>query len=87
MPLVNTATEYYHPYGNTYILRFNQALVMLEEDIRFRCPFKMWANEFIVECFTRHFEKEGRRKRHSIIYPQGDIECTLALSGAIIHSS
>ena len=44
VPLFNAATYYDHPDGNIYILRENQALVMLDEDISLMCPFQTGGN-------------------------------------------
>ena len=63
MPLVNSITAYDQPDGNTYILRINEALGMIEQDRVLMCPFQMRANELIIGNFLHIFLTKGRGSR------------------------
>ena len=65
--LVNDVTSLKHPYENTYLLRFNKSLGVIEDENSLLFLFQIWANGLIVKNFMWQFEYEGRRIRYCIV--------------------
>ena len=66
VPLVNSVTVYCHMYGNTYILRLNQSLVTIYEDINLLCMFQIISNGSIVKNFPSSLKR--REKESAILF-------------------
>ena len=60
VPLVNSVTVYCHMYGNTYILRLNQSLVTIDEDINLLCMFQIISNRSIVKNFPSSLKRREK---------------------------
>ena len=85
VPLVNKIKALNHLNDNTYIPGVNQALIILEEEISLLCWSLMRVNGFIFEDCPTQFETEGKWSRNYIVYPKGDLEIPLGLSGVISY--